>query len=240
MKKSQQILYLILIFATFIDILLLADIIFYPTTTSFKHAVEAFDFILCVVLWIEFIYSFMHAEDKKQYLKNNSLSILGMLPLNFAFLRALRLVKFVQLINLLVIARNGERSIIKFLRQTYLDKIMAISIIFIFVVTVLIRIFDSNINDIKTALWYIIVSMTSTGYGDVVPVSNSGHIIGIVAMIGGILIFSTLTAVISSVYVSKINQEHREDLEVKIDDLTSEIEKLNKKIDDLKKDSGEE
>ena len=95
---------------------------------------------------------------------------------------------------------------------------------------------DSNINDFPTALWYTFVSMTSTGYGDVVPATLSGRLIGIIAMVGGIIIFATITAVISSIYVSKISRDHHEDLESKIDDLTSEIERLNEKIDELKKE----
>ena len=77
--------------------------------------------------------------------------------------------------------------------------------------------------------------MTSTGYGDIVPATTSGRIIGIIAMVGGIMIFATLTAVISSLYISRISKDNRDDLESKIDDLASEIEKLNKKIDELKK-----
>lgn len=240
MKRIQQAFYLILIFLTFLDILLLAYVMFYPVDSIFRHYVESFDLALCIVLWLEFIYGYLHSDNRWQYLKNNALSILGMLPLNFVFLRALRLIKLVQLIRLFVLARDGERTVAAFLKRTYLDKIILVSIIFIFLVTISIKFLDSNIDDIQTAFWYVIVSMTSTGYGDVIPVSVSGRIIGVIAMIGGILIFATITAVISSVYLSKINRDTRDSLEAKIDGLNSEIEKLNEKIDELKKDKGEE
>ena len=124
-----------------------------------------------------------------------------MFPLNFYFLRALRLIRLIQLIKLFVLARDSEKAFAKFLHQTYLDKIILVAILFIFLETVLIRILDSNINDFTTALWYIVVSLTSTGYGDIIPGSFSGKLIGMITMIGGILIFSALTAVISSIYV---------------------------------------
>lgn len=95
------------------------------------------------------------------------------------------------------------------------------------------RMVDSNINNVQTALWYVVVTMTSTGYGDVVPATTTGRIIGMVAMVGGILIFASITAVISSLYMSKISRDNHDDLESKIEDLTAEIEKLNKKIDEL-------
>jgi voltage-gated potassium channel len=94
---------------------------------------------------------------------------------------------------------------------------------------------DPNITDFKTAICYTFSSMTSTGYGDVVPSSVSGRLVGIVAMVGGIVIFSHITAVISSAYVSKLNRDNHSDLESRIKDLTSEVKKLNEKIDELSK-----
>jgi cell division protein FtsB len=54
-------------------------------------------------------------------------------------------------------------------------------------------------------------------------------------MVGGIIIFSLITAIISSAYVSRLNRDKRIDLEYKIDYLTSEVEKLNEKIDEMNK-----
>lgn len=78
--------------------------------------------------------------------------------------------------------------------------------------------------------------MTGTGYGDIVPATTTGRIIGMIAMVGGILIFSTITAVISSIYVTRINKDNHDGLDSKLKDLTCEMEKLNKKIDELKKE----
>lgn len=231
--SKRQTLYLTIIFLTILDICLLTYIFFYPVQDSIKQWVFAFDLIICIILWVEFIYSYRHSENKKQYLKENAISILGLFPLNFYFLRALRLIRLIQLIKLWVLARDSERAYAKFLHRTYLDKIILVAIVFIFLETILIRIIDPNINDLPTALWYIVVSLTSTGYGDIIPANFSGKIIGMITMIGGILIFSALTAVISSIYVSKISDDSHDDLKSKIDDLTLEIKNLNEKIDEL-------
>lgn len=231
----KRLFYLAIIILTLLDILCLASVLVHPISSNFKYFAYGYDLFVCVILWIEFIYSYLHADDRRQYLRSNSLSILGMLPIDFVFLRALRLIKLFQFIKLYVLARETTGRFSRFLKHTYLDKIGLIAILFIFIITILVSIFDSNINDIQTALWYVVVSVTSTGYGDVVPVTISGKIIGIVAMVGGILIFATVTAVISSLYVSKISRDQHSDLESKIDDLASEIERLNEKIDELKK-----
>ncbi|WP_405305456.1 potassium channel family protein [Methanobrevibacter sp.] len=233
MKK--QLVYLVGIVLTIFDILFLSYITFYPVDTSFKVNVIIFDLLLCAVFWIEFLYSLKKSDDRKEYLKNNSLSILGMLPFNSVFMRLLRFVKLAQLIKIFILIRDDEKIFADFLKKTYLDKIIAITIVFIVIVTILVWQVDSNIIDFRTAIWYTFVSMTSTGYGDVVPASSSGRLIGIVAMVGGIIIFSLITAIISSAYVSKLNRDKRNDLESKIDYLTSEVEKLNEKIDEMNK-----
>lgn len=237
MKKQTY--YLLMIIFTFVDIILLIYSSFYNTDPSVTSNVMRFDLILCIVLWIEFIYSYHLAEDKREYLRDNSLSILGMIPVNFLFLRALILVRFVQLIKIYFLLDDREQVVLNFLKRTYLDKIILVSFLFVFILTILVQILDSNINDVQTAFWYVAVSLTSTGYGDVVPDSVTGKLIGIITMIGGILIFSTFSGVFSSHYVSKVNKNTHDSLESKIDDLSAEIKKLNETIDELKKEKEE-
>lgn len=234
MKNPPHSTYIILlIFLTIVDLLLLAYILFYPGNSSVMSFVRTFDIGVCILLWIEFIYSYLHSDDKKQFMKENAISILGMLPVDFIFLRALRLIRLIHLIKQFIVQRESEKTITNFLKQTYLDKIIFVAIIFIFTVTVLICIFDSQINDMQTAVWYIIVSMTSTGYGDVVPITIPGRILGIVAMIGGILIFAIITALMSSIYTSKLSKENYDNYQSQINELTYEIKKLNEKNDEM-------
>lgn len=232
---KRQVMYFGGIVLTIFDIIFLIYITFCPVDSSIKFCVIGFDILLCACFWIEFLYNLKKSDDRKTYLKNNSVGILGMLPFNSIFLRALRFVKLAQLIKIFILIRDDQKVVANFLKKTYLDKIIVITILFIVAVTVLVWLVDSNITDFRTAIWYTFASMTSTGYGDVVPTSNPGRLIGIISMVGGIVIFSLITAIISSAYVSKLSRDKRNDLESKIDYLTSEVEKLNKKIDELNK-----
>ena len=234
MKK--QLFYFFAIILTILDIAGLIYITLFPANTILKFQIVAFDLILCFIFWIEFIVSLKNSDDKKKFMKNNYLSIFGMLPFNSVFLRALRFVKLAHLIKIFLLLRDNEKSFERFLKKTYLDKIILISIIFIVIVTILVWVFDSNITDFRSAIWYIFASMTSTGYGDIVPVTVTGRFIGIITMVGGIILFSIITAGISSVYVSRLNKDDRDKFESKIEDLTFQVQELNKKIDELKKD----
>lgn len=235
-NDRKQAFYSILSILIIVDLILVIYVSSYSTDPSFRFVFNIFDLLLCVVLWIEFFYSYNHAADKKHYLKENCLSIWGMFPFYFILFRPFRLIKLFHYIKLFAINHESE-SLEKFLKRTLLDKILSIAVIFIFFISLLILVVDSQINDFATALWYIIVSITATGYGDVVPGTFTGRVIGIIAMFGGVLIFAAITAVISSIYVSKINKVSHADLKSKIDDLTHEVEKLNKKIDEIKKEN---
>ena len=48
------------------------------------------------------------------------------------------------------------------------------------------------------ALWWAIVTLTAVGYGDVVPATVGGKIIGAVVMVSGIAVLALMTGVLAS------------------------------------------
>lgn len=56
----------------------------------------------------------------------------------------------------------------------------------------------SNITSLKDALWWALITMTTVGYGDHYPVTDEGKLIASGLLITGIVIFSTITAIVSS------------------------------------------
>lgn len=68
---------------------------------------------------------------------------------------------------------------------------------------------DGRIRGLGDALWYAVVTMTSTGYGDVVPATAVGRVVGAVLMFGGVTVLSVVTATIASVLVAQRIKEER-------------------------------
>ena len=66
-----------------------------------------------------------------------------------------------------------------------------------------------QIHGFGDALWYAIVTMTSTGYGDVVPATGAGRIVGALLMFGGVTVLSVVTATVASVLVAQRIKEER-------------------------------
>lgn len=52
-------------------------------------------------------------------------------------------------------------------------------------------------------LWWALVTLTTVGYGDVVPQTVMGRVVGVMMMLGGVLCLSLLTATVASIFVER-------------------------------------
>ncbi len=68
---------------------------------------------------------------------------------------------------------------------------------------------NGQIRTLGDALWYAIVTMTSTGYGDVTPVTAAGRVVGALLMLSGLTVLSVVTATVASGLVAKRIKEER-------------------------------
>ena len=60
-----------------------------------------------------------------------------------------------------------------------------------------------------TAVWWAIVTLGTVGYGDVVPHTGWGRVVGSVVIIVGVTFIAFLTAVVTSLFVEEEQKTHR-------------------------------
>lgn len=76
------------------------------------------------------------------------------------------------------------------------------------------------------ALWWAVTTVTTVGYGDLVPKSAAGRAVAIAVMFVGIAFTSLLTAQIAA-YLARVNQERvGDDLESQLRALSEKVERL--------------
>lgn len=68
---------------------------------------------------------------------------------------------------------------------------------------------DSNIKNVFDAIWWSLVTITTVGYGDLVPITFWGRIIGIIFILMGFILFSIFTAFIASSFIDRKIKEGR-------------------------------
>ena len=72
--------------------------------------------------------------------------------------------------------------------------------------------FDS----IGLSYWWAITTLTTVGYGDVVPVTTAGRIVGAVLMLTGLALIPTTTSVTITLLVNKHTRAERLEMEERL------------------------
>lgn len=94
---------------------------------------------------------------------------------------------------------------------------------------VLAWIFDrADFPDIGTGLWWALQTVTTVGYGDVVPKATVGRVVGAVVMLSSIAFLSVLTAAITSVFVQRARRRFGEDdMAAKLDEISRRLDRID-------------
>ncbi|MBI4492727.1 MAG: NAD-binding protein [Chloroflexi bacterium] len=105
------------------------------------------------------------------------------------------------------LARATRRSW-QALERENAPRIAALSIVLLLVGSIAIHLVEQtgeqpSITSFGDALWYTIVTMTTVGYGDLVPTTAAGRAVGALLMLGGMSLLSVFTATIASVLVAQ-------------------------------------
>ncbi|MGP8022984.1 MAG: ion channel, partial [Methanobacterium sp.] len=60
---------------------------------------------------------------------------------------------------------------------------------------------NPEVSTYESAMWYSIVSMTTVGYGDIVPITAIGRIIGVIIILTGMGYVSLVTATLAYSFI---------------------------------------
>jgi len=100
-----------------------------------------------------------------------------------------------------------QRSVDRFTANpsSMMNAVLVLVAIIVFVVLVggaVVWLLDRrDFADYGTALWFTLQTVTTVGYGDTVPTSDVGRIVGGVVMIVGVALISIVTATITTAFV---------------------------------------
>lgn len=145
-------------------------------------------------------------------------------------LRALRLlVLFSLLFNMSAAAR-------KILGRNHLGTTLMVSFIIVILAGTMMSVIDPNIETPMDGIWWAWVTITTVGYGDIVPGSTAGRLFGALLILLGIALFSMLTASFSAFFLAQGEEKiSRQELENnrQVVLLQQRIEALEAKIDRL-------
>lgn len=89
---------------------------------------------------------------------------------------------------------------------------------------------DQTFPTVWLGMWWALATVTTVGYGDVVPQDDVGRVIASFLLLGGLALLSVVTATITSGFVARAQRETRSDADV---ELLAEVRELRLRLDEL-------
>lgn len=191
------------------------------------------------IVWVFFITEttllYMLVHDKKRYLKHNWMNIfiilsgIPFLLIDYGpFISVLRAMRLLFIMGLLI---PWLTLSFRFLTDNRLDTTIFTSVVILILAGVFIVELDPNINTIKDGIWWAWVTISTVGYGDVVPTSTVGRIFGGILILIGMGIFSVITANYAAILIQKEKRERWITIVEKLESLERQNEKLQQQIE---------
>jgi voltage-gated potassium channel len=105
--------------------------------------------------------------------------------------------------------------------------IIGVALVLVLVAGLLVRIVEpETFPRIGLAYWWAVTTVTTVGYGDVVPVTPEGRIVAVLLMLTGLSLIPTLTSVIVAMLLAKRRLAEQARIEAMIERLDSHLTRL--------------
>lgn len=116
-----------------------------------------------------------------------------------------------------MIEARVSKQLAKPLSIRYAAQAIALVTGFLMVVSgALMRVFDHDqFPNVWLGIWWAAQTVTTVGYGDVVPTSVWGRLVAVATMLLGVAIVSVVTAIITSTFIERAREERLEKAESK-------------------------
>ena len=103
------------------------------------------------------------------------------------------------------------------------------------IAAVIERLIDPAFDDIGIALWWAVTTVTTVGYGDIVPESPAGRAAASVLMLTGLALIPTLTSIVVATLVSQRSARERQEEESEFNQLVALLRSLDERLERLER-----
>ena len=165
----------------------------------------------------------------------DALIVVVTVPLYGRFLSSLRLVRLARLLRLLragVILSRALQSERRLTSASVFRFVAVATVFLIFIAGAIEATVDSG--DVKSfwdGIWRAITTVTTVGYGDIVPKTVGGRIVAMSLMLVGIGFVAVLTAAIASVFVKSDAKEGDTDIRESLARIERELAELRMQLE---------
>ena len=202
------------------------------------------DLLLWGVFVVDYGWRFFLSKEKWRFILENIFDLLAILPLNaiftvfrlgriFRLARLIKLLKLTRLLRIVGLTGKLEKKVSKFLRTNGLLYIFYLNSFIVLVGSSILSVVEEK--SFSDSLWWALVTVTTVGYGDIIPTSIFGKWLAVLLMLVGIGTIGILTSTLTNFFV-KENPDEQIKLDKLQDELSSQrmlLEKQSENIEEL-------
>jgi voltage-gated potassium channel Kch len=105
--------------------------------------------------------------------------------------------------------------------------IVLVAMLMVVVGGVLVRIVEPHtFTDIGLSFWWAVETITTVGYGDIVPESTAGRVVGAALMLTGVSLIPLVTSVAVSILTAKRTQDLHDEQVKRLAEIELQLEQL--------------
>jgi voltage-gated potassium channel len=109
--------------------------------------------------------------------------------------------------------------------------ILTVAVVLVLIAGALARLVEPEVfTSLGLAYWWAITTVTTVGYGDVVPKDPAGRVVGALLMLTGLSLIPTLTSVIVSTLISKRTHEETRLLSDELLKSTDSLQRIEERL----------
>lgn len=221
-----------------IDIILISVSLFVPNNI---FPVLYFDIFVCILLLIDWVKDLYDSNPKSDFLKKPStwVSLIAsipfqvLLPVIIPGVNLLRYFRLLKLLRVLILFDKFFDGLENFVKKSNLHIILAGVFVTIILFTAIFHTFGSSYT-LFDYFYLVVVTITTVGYGDIVPLTFAEKVISICLIVTGMFVFSLTTAGISSFLTDRLLKNDINDITLK--DVKSDLENIHKENMSLKEE----
>ncbi|MFC1909252.1 potassium channel family protein [Chloroflexota bacterium] len=222
LHRIERLTELPLLILAFVMIPLLVGPFLWKLSPSEEAVFLTLDWFIWAIFAIDLAIKLVVTPHRLAYLKRHWLEVLVVVVPFFRPLRILRVFIF------------GSRAWVGTRRLVNVDFLLVYGIGLVMIAATVVTSVEggegASIQSFPDALWWSVTTITTVGYGDMVPVSPVGRAMGYILMLGGIAFFSGITANLASFLVRGRDSRDKalHDLVIEVEGLRKELERLHR------------
>lgn len=204
-----------------------------------------FDWAIWLVFLFETTLLTSLVRDKKHYLQTNWMNlviILAGLPMEWTYTPLIGILRNLRLLFMMFLLVRLSHRIRNYLARGHLGIMMLITAIIVVLAGIIISRLDPAIGSIWDGMWYSWVTISHTGYGDIVPKTAAGRFFGGILIFLGVVLVTLFTANLSAFLIGgdagKVTRGARKvdkDVGVTLQEIMTRLDRIEQLLEDKQK-----